>query len=98
MEREAHLQVQDTGPGIAVTQLAQFFTRFQRGAQPAERSGQGLGLGLYITKQLVTAHGGQIAAESVEGQGTTVTIVLPVLDDEAESVRSLSDPQSSPAE
>jgi signal transduction histidine kinase len=95
---EARLQVQDTGPGIAATDLAQLFTRFYQGTHPAQRAGQGLGLGLYITKELVTAQGGRIAVESVEGQGTTFTITLPLLDDEAEPVRSRSAARPSPGE
>jgi signal transduction histidine kinase len=91
---EARLQVHDTGPGIGASDLAQLFTRFYQGAQ----SGQGLGLGLYITRELVTAHGGRITVESVEGQGTTFTIALPLLDDEAELVRSRSATRPSPAE
>ena len=98
VEREARLHVQDTGPGIAAPDLAQLFTRFYQGAHPARRAGQGLGLGLYITRELVVAHGGRITVESVEGQGTTFIITLPRLDDEAELVRSRSAARPSPAE
>lgn len=78
---ETEVQVQDYGSGIAPNELTLLFSRFyqvKRGDRPARR---GLGLGLFISKQIIDAHGGTIRVESVEGKGTTFTIRLP-LDEE----------------
>jgi signal transduction histidine kinase len=64
--------VRDTGPGIAADELPRIFDRFHKG----ERS-HGSGLGLPIARNLVGAHGGEIAVESEVGRGTTVTFTLP---------------------
>src|SRR4029450_7149725 len=63
-----HLQVQDTGQGIAAATLAQIFEPLYT-TKPG-----GTGLGLYLVQEIVTAHGGQITVDSVEGQGTTFLI------------------------
>ena len=65
------LQVCDTGSGIPAEQLAQIFEPLYT-TKP-----EGTGLGLYITREIVGAHGGQIRVESVVGQGTTFTLTLP---------------------
>src|SRR4030095_10796990 len=75
------LQVQDTGSGIAAATLAQIFEPLYT-TKPG-----GTGLGLYIVQEIVRAHGGQITVESVEGQGTTFLITLPVTLDTASSQR-----------
>jgi signal transduction histidine kinase len=74
-ERRPHrivVRVRDTGPGIAADELPRIFDRFHKG----ERS-HGSGLGLPIARNLVAAHGGEIAVESEVGRGTTVTFTLP---------------------
>ncbi|MBA2521074.1 MAG: PAS domain-containing sensor histidine kinase, partial [Chloroflexia bacterium] len=68
----ARLQVTDRGAGIPADVLPRLFDRFVRGASP--NGGQGLGLGLYISRMLVEAHGGRIAATSEVGRGSTFTI------------------------
>lgn len=101
LERAGHdalLQVEDTGPGIPAADLPHLFTRFYQGAHPSERAGHGLGLGLYITRELVVAHGGRIGVESVEGQGTIFSIALPLLEDATEPVHSRSAARPSSAE
>ena len=71
-------RVTDSGPGIPTKHLAFIFERFYR-ADPARGRGQGgSGLGLSIVRGLVLAHGGHVAASSIEGQGTTLTFWLPV--------------------
>jgi two-component system CheB/CheR fusion protein len=77
---EAILEVQDYGPGIPAAELPQIFTRFFQSSR-AHTSGQrGLGLGLFIIKEIATAHGGSVTAVSTEGQGTTFTVRLPLHD------------------
>lgn len=74
------LSVADTGEGIAAADLPHIFERFWRGdPSRSHGSGAGSGLGLAIAKSLVEAHGGRIWAESREGQGTTVSSLLPLL-------------------
>jgi two-component system OmpR family sensor kinase/two-component system sensor histidine kinase BaeS len=65
--------VRDSGPGIAAEALPHVFDRFYK----SEES-RGAGLGLAIAKSLVVAHGGEIGASSVLGQGTEMSFTLPV--------------------
>jgi signal transduction histidine kinase len=71
----ATIAVQDHGIGISKVDLDRIFGRFER-AVPARNYG-GLGLGLYITRQLVEAHGGTIGVTSEPGAGTLFTVELP---------------------
>jgi two-component system sensor histidine kinase BaeS len=68
------VRVTDTGSGIAADELPKIFDRFYKGAES-----HGSGLGLTIARNLVEAHGGEIHAESVVGQGTTITFTLPAV-------------------
>ena len=68
----------DRGIGIPSDELAQVFERFHRGRHVSSSNYGGLGLGLYITKQIVERHGGSITVESKEGAGTTFSFTLPV--------------------
>ncbi|MGC4001181.1 MAG: ATP-binding protein [Anaeromyxobacter sp.] len=68
------LTVRDHGPGIPQEELPRLFERFYR--SPSARSAEGLGLGLYITRRLVEAHGGALAAESWLGQGSAFHVTL----------------------
>jgi PAS domain S-box-containing protein len=74
----ARLSVADEGPGIPADVLPRLFERFYRGVHQAGEAG--LGLGLYISRMLVEAHGGRILAASEPGVGSTFTIVLPQAD------------------
>jgi signal transduction histidine kinase len=71
------LSVRDRGPGIAAADQARIFARFERAA-PARGPG-GLGLGLWIARGVVEAHGGTLSVESAPGEGATFTIDLPAL-------------------
>jgi signal transduction histidine kinase len=71
------LSVADTGMGIAPADQAKLFTKFFRVDNSTTRQESGTGLGLYITRHLVEAHGGQISLESQVGKGTTFTIAWP---------------------
>ena len=68
------LSVSDTGPGIPRDELARVFERFWQGNSGDRR---GMGLGLYISRSLVEAHGGRIWAESTDEQGSTFHVRLP---------------------
>jgi two-component system sensor histidine kinase BaeS len=70
-------RVQDSGPGISEVDLPHIFDRFYRGDKSRNRQDGGSGLGLAISKSIIEAHGGQIWAESVAGEGTTIVFVLP---------------------
>jgi signal transduction histidine kinase len=72
----ALLQVSDRGIGIAPEDAERIFDRFERAV--SSRHYGGLGLGLFITRQLVEALGGRITVESAPGQGSTFTVRLPV--------------------
>jgi PAS domain S-box-containing protein len=74
-EATARLSLSDEGPGIAADNLGRIFERFER-VETAERTA-GLGLGLFIARQIVEAHGGTIRAESAPGQGSTFIVELP---------------------
>ena len=70
--RWVRLEVHDTGPGIDPALLPHVFDRFVKGD-----SSRGSGLGLAIARQLVLAHGGEIAADPPPGVGTTIRVRLP---------------------
>ena len=69
------IEAADTGAGIAAEHLPRLFDRFY---QPPSRSGPGAGLGLAISREIMRAHGGEISAASVEGQGATITLIVPL--------------------
>ena len=72
---EARFEVSDHGRGIDVDMQRRIFERFERGV-PSSHYG-GLGLGLYIVRQIVRAHGGDVGVRSEPGQGATFTVTLP---------------------
>jgi len=69
--------VRDTGSGIAPEDIPHVFDRFYRAEKSRSRRGGGSGLGLAIARQLVLAHGGEIAVASQPGAGATFTVTLP---------------------
>jgi signal transduction histidine kinase len=72
---DVRFSVTDTGPGIPENLLESVFERFWQAGKDDRR---GLGLGLYIAKSLVEAHGGRIWAESRLGEGSTFSFTLPI--------------------
>ncbi len=72
---EVTLTVRDHGIGIAPADRARIFERFERAV--SERAYGGLGLGLFIARELVAAHGGTISVSSEEGEGSTFVVALP---------------------
>ena len=77
-ETTVRIRIADEGPGIAPEHLGQLFERFYRADAGRERSAGGSGLGLAIAKGIVTAHHGQINTVSTLGEGTTISIELPL--------------------
>jgi len=76
--RNAVLTIADNGPGIPKEDQAHIFDRFYRVDKARSRDTGGTGLGLSIVHQFVLMHGGNITVDSVEGNGTTFTIELPM--------------------
>ncbi|HEX2194378.1 MAG TPA: GAF domain-containing sensor histidine kinase [Candidatus Limnocylindria bacterium] len=72
----AVLSVRDRGIGIAKSDLGLLFERFHRGQNTSDRTHRGLGLGLYICRQVASEHGGRIEVTSRVGEGSTFTVYL----------------------
>jgi two-component system OmpR family sensor kinase len=72
------VEVRDTGRGIAPEDLPHLFERFWRGDNSRARTTGGAGLGLSICKAIVDSCGGEIAVNSRLGEGTSVTVRLPL--------------------
>ena len=68
--------VSDRGPGIPDDQLSRIFERFERAA--SDRHYGGMGLGLYVARQIAEAHGGTIAATNPPDAGACFTVRLPL--------------------
>ena len=79
---EALVEVRDRGAGMVEDELERAFDKFTRGRHPTTR---GTGLGLYICRKIVDAHGGRIWAERRPGGGTTVSFALPMAAEPARS-------------
>ncbi|HEX9285094.1 MAG TPA: ATP-binding protein, partial [Nitrospirales bacterium] len=75
---EIEIAVTNTGAGISAEEVPALFTRFYRAGSATSSGVPGLGLGLYIAKELVHAHGGRVWAESVPGEETTFRFTLPM--------------------
>ncbi len=76
------ITVRDHGPGISDEDLPFVFERFRRGAESQRSRIEGMGVGLYLAKNLVEAHGGTIVAERAEDGGTRIRFTIPALEDE----------------
>ncbi len=71
------MDIEDNGPGIPEEKLPYIFDRFYRIDTERSKDYQGTGLGLAITKELVQAHGGEVAVTSRRDEGTCFTVLLP---------------------
>ncbi|MCS0589899.1 ATP-binding protein [Massilia norwichensis] len=69
------IDVRDHGKGIAPDYIDRIFEPYERGAKAGEP--KGLGLGLYISRQLATSHGGALTVQSTPGEGATFSLLLP---------------------
>ena len=72
------ITVTDSGMGIKASELKKLFEKYKQTGNKSFRGGGGTGLGLYIVKQIVEAHGGEVSVASVEGIGTSMVLKLPV--------------------
>ena len=72
-DRQVQVRIRDSGSGIPAEQVPRIFEPLYT-TKPG-----GTGLGLYIVREILIAHGGQVVVESVEGQGTTFTLTFPTL-------------------
>jgi signal transduction histidine kinase len=73
------LSVQDFGPGIPTELQGKVFERYERAV--SSRNVSGLGLGLFISREIIEAHGGSIQVASEAGKGSLFTVMLPLLAD-----------------
>jgi signal transduction histidine kinase len=79
-DHQITVRVRDSGPGIDAAHVPYIFTKFYR--RGGDRHASGTGLGLYICKGIIEAHGGDIAVEHSDAAGTVFAFTLPVGDDE----------------
>ncbi len=74
---EVVVEVEDTGVGIPAADIPHLFDRFFRSSRALKDAVQGTGLGLYIAKTIVEAHGGSIEVVSSDGHGSTFRATFP---------------------
>jgi signal transduction histidine kinase len=87
----ACVAVSDQGIGIPAGALALLFRRFFRAPNADSQHISGMGIGLYVVKEIVELHGGAIDVASQEGNGSTFTVSLPLLDSAAPAAASAQD-------
>lgn len=75
-DSRAIVRIRDSGPGLSAAQLSRLFRRYYQSDIPLNRTG-GLGLGLYISRAVIEAHGGTISATSAPGGGAAFQVTLP---------------------
>lgn len=85
-DKQLCIEVTDNGTGIPAAMLPHVFELFTQVDRSLERSQGGLGIGLTLVRRLIELHGGQVAVQSKEGQGSTFSVTLPT---SAESSRTL---------
>ena len=84
-DQMACVSVTDEGIGIPAAALPHLFERFYRAENAVGTPISGIGIGLYVVKEVVELHGGTVAVESTEGKGSTFTICLPLIVETAEA-------------
>ena len=83
--QEVHLRIEDNGVGMSAEHLNHIFDRFYRVDKARSRETGGTGLGLHIVRRIAHMHGGRVEVESVEGEGSVFTLILPVVQDKPEA-------------
>jgi len=78
LENEIQFKIEDSGIGIPRGEQPRVFTKFFRGVNAIRMETEGSGLGLFVTKNIIEAHGGKIWFESEEGRGSTFYFTLPL--------------------
>jgi signal transduction histidine kinase len=78
---QAVVSVQDFGIGIDEAYHQKIFERFYQVTDPQERSYRGLGIGLYISKEILDRHAGRISVRSRKGEGAIFSVALPILEE-----------------
>lgn len=77
-ERHVCLRVCDTGIGVPPSSLSHIFERFYRAPNVDQDNMSGTGIGLYVVEQIVKLHGGEVRVASIEGEGSTFSVSLPI--------------------
>lgn len=90
-DHKVALSIHDEGDGIDPEYLPRLFERFYRADPSRTRGSGGSGLGLSIVASIAEAHGGSVEAASTVGEGSTFTVILPLVDDGGHVVRASSD-------
>jgi signal transduction histidine kinase len=86
-DNRASITVPDQGMGIPAEDIPHLFERFYRASNIDEGRITGMGIGLYIVKEIVTLHGGSVEVESALGKGSTFTVCLPLKPATSETVQ-----------
>jgi len=89
-DNRACMSVSDQGIGIPAEDIPHLFERFYRASNIDEEHITGMGIGLYIVKEIVTLHGGSVDVESVLGTGSTFTVCLPLKRDTSDAAQGWS--------
>ena len=72
------ISIEDTGKGVSPEDMPRLFTKFFRSKQVLKEKTSGIGLGLYLAKNIIERHGGKISARSVLSRGSIFTFTLPI--------------------
>ena len=75
------IEISDTGIGIQEQEMSQVFTRFYRGKDTQEQ--EGVGIGLYLAREIILAEGGYIKVNSAKGKGSVFSVFLPSAEQDA---------------
>jgi signal transduction histidine kinase len=73
------VSVRDQGIGIPAAAIPHLFDRFYRASNAANSGTTGVGIGLYVVREIVARHGGTVGVVSAEGEGSTFTVTLPAI-------------------
>jgi signal transduction histidine kinase len=77
-EQQVRIEVADDGPGLAAEYFDLIFEKFARGPSAVAHQTSGAGLGLYVSRQILRAHGSDLTVESTPGEGTVFAFDLKV--------------------